>query len=296
MASKVDLVLRAFVAANRPLVRLLIGRGANYGAAAEKLRALFVEEAVAEIRARGMKPTASAVSLLSGVHRKDLRSRELGGPVAAEAGAEAGDRAAAATPADAAADGALAAPPASLGLIGQVVGRWMSDPAYRDGARPKALRRGTEPGSFDRLVQGVSTDVGPRAVLDEMLRLQVVRVDGDRIELDTLGMVPRGDFAAMAEALGTNLHDHAAAACANLVDGRDLLEQAVYVDEITPESADLLHRGATRAWRAALARVLRLAEQRVAHDAEHESAERRQARVRFGVYFHAEEPPRKESE
>ena len=38
MASKVELVLRAFVAANRPLVRLLIGRGATFPVVAERLR------------------------------------------------------------------------------------------------------------------------------------------------------------------------------------------------------------------------------------------------------------------
>jgi hypothetical protein len=278
MASKVDLVLKAFVAANRPLVRLLIGRGATFPAVLEQLRQLFVEEAVAEIQSRGMKPTSSAVSLLSGVHRKDLRTRELG-------------------PAkDAATDASAEAPPAPLGLIGQIVGRWMSDPRYLDGEAPRALRRGANEGSFDALVQGVSTDVGPRAVLEEMLRLQVVRVDGDRIELDTLGMVPRGDFAAMAEALGVNLRDHAAAACANLVDGRNLLEQAIYVDEISADSAQLLHEAATRSWRPVLTRVMRLAEKRVARDAVKESEDRRQARVRFGVYFFTEDSSKKEPE
>lgn len=278
MASKVDLVLKAFVAANRPLVRLLIGRGATFPAVLEQLRQLFVEEAVAEIQSRGMKPTSSAVSLLSGVHRKDLRTRELG-------------------PAkDAATDASAEAPPAPLGLIGQIVGRWMSDPRYLDGEAPRALRRGAGDGSFDALVQGVSTDVGPRAVLEEMLRLQVVRVDGDRIELDTLGMVPRGDFAAMAEALGVNLRDHAAAACANLVDGRNLLEQAIYVDEISADSAQLLHEAATRSWRPVLTRVMRLAEKRVARDAVKESEDRRQARVRFGVYFFTEDSSKKEPE
>lgn len=278
MASKVDLVLKAFVAANRPLVRLLIGRGAAFPAVLEQLRQLFVEEAVAEIQARGMKPTSSAVSLLSGVHRKDLRTRELGAAKEATPGAP-GET-----------------PPAPLGLIGQIVGRWMSDPRYLEGETPRALRRGAEDGSFDHLVQGVSTDVGPRAVLEEMLRLQVVRVDGDDIVLDTLGMVPRGDFAAMAEALGVNLRDHAAAACANLVDGRNLLEQAVYVDEISSDSARLLHQEATRSWRPLLARVMRLAEKRVARDAVKESEERRQARVRFGVYFFVEDSSKKESE
>lgn len=275
MASKLDLVLRAFVAANRPLVRLLIGRGATFPVVAERLRQLFVDEAVAEIQARGMKPTSSAVSLLSGVHRKDLRARELGAPRDAAPGA------------------AEVVAPAPLGLIGQIVGRWMSDPLYLDGATPRALQRGSEAGSFDQLVQGISTDVGPRAVLDEMLRLGVVRVDGERIELDTMGMVPRGDFAAMAEALGMNLADHAAAACANLVEGRNLLEQAIYVDEISPDSAQLLHEAASRAWRPVVARVLRLAEKRVARDALKEGEERRRSRVRFGVYFYAEEPDEK---
>jgi Family of unknown function (DUF6502) len=268
MASKVDLVLKAFVTANRPLVRLLIGRGATFPAAMEHLRQLFVDEAIAEIQRRGMKPTGSAVSLLSGVHRKDLRAREQGAARAVTAGN---------------------AP--ALGLIGQIVGRWMSEPLYLDAGKPRVLQRGVEPGQFDHLVQSVSTDVGPRAVLEEMLRLAVVRVEGERIELDTRGMVPRGDFAAMAESLGVNLHDHAAASCANLIDGRNLLEQAIYVDEITPESAHLLHQAATGAWRNAFTRVMRLAERRFARDAVKEPEERRRARVRFGVYFYAEDAP-----
>ena len=271
MASKAELVLKAFVAANRPLVRLLIGRGATYPAVAEQLRQLFVDEAVAEIHARGGKPTASAVSLLSGVHRKDLRAREL---------ADAGEPAArAAEPG-----------PAPLGLVGQVVGRWMSDPAFTAGGQPRALQRGSDGDSFDALVQGVSTDVGPRAVLEEMLRLGVVRQDGERLELDTVGMVPRGDFAAMAQALGLNLADHAAAACANLVDGQNQLEQALYVDELGSDSAALLHQAAARGWRPLVARLLRLADKRAAQDAARLPEPQRRARIRFGVYFHLEDP------
>ena len=70
----------------------------------------------------------------------------------------------------------------------------------------------------------------------------------------------------------------------------------MYVDEISPDSAHLLHQAATRAWRPVLARVLRLADKRVAHDAAKESEERRQARVRFGVYFYTEDAQKKESE
>lgn len=274
MPSKIDLVLRAFVTASRPLIRLLIRFGVTFPAAVEQVRQLFIEEAVAEIKRQGMKPTSSAVSLLSGVHRKDLRARKEG-----------------AASAKGAPDGS-----AHLGLIGQIVGRWMSQAMYLEGAKPRALQRGNEPGEFDHLVQSVSTDVGPRAVLEEMQRLAVVRVTGEKIELDTRGMVPRGDFRAMTSTLGSNLHDHAAASCANLIDSRNLLEQAIYVDEISPESARLLHQSATRAWRNSFASVMRLAERRFARDAVKEPEENRQTRVRFGVYFYVEDSNKEESE
>lgn len=265
MASPMELVLRAFAVAIRPLVRLLVRKGVTYPAAAERLRAAFIGEAMAEIQAKGMKPTASAVSLLSGVHRKDLRARDLDATQGDESGPEDD------TP---------------LGLIGEVVARWLSDPDYCEDGRPRRLQRGAGGHDFDRLVQGVSTDVGPRAVLDEMLRLQVARSSDEGIELDTHGMVPRGDFAAMASALGDNLRDHAASASANLLDGRNQLEQALYVDEITPESAQRLHREAAKAWQTAFARVMRTAEQRHAHDQQHAEPGDRRSRVRFGVYFH----------
>ncbi len=278
MASHVDLVLKAFVVAARPLVRLLIKKGATFPAASEQLRQLFISEAVAEVRAQGMKPTASAVSLLSGVHRKDLRARDWDGADPSALPAK---------------EGSSAEPP--LGLIGEVVGRWMTDARFCSGGQARVLQRGADSHSFDVLVQSVSTDVGPRAVLDEMLRLKVVRLVDDGIELDAHGLVPRGDFAAMSDAMSQNLRDHAAAACANLNDGQNLLEQAIYVDEITPESAEQLHQAATRAWRQAFQRVMTLAEKRFAQDARQEPAERRGARVRFGVYFHKEdrtqEPP-----
>ena len=89
---------------------------------------------------------------------------------------------------------------------------------------------------------------------------------------------------------------NAAAACANLIDGRNLLEQAMYVDEISPDSAHLLHEAASRAWRPLLARMLRLADKRVARDAVKENEAQRQSRVRFGVYFYAEDGKDKEPE
>ena len=93
--------------------------------------------------------TDSAVSLLSGVHRRDVRELTRG-------------QAAAAVPAQS----------GPLGMAAQVVARWMHDPSFQttDG-HTRVLPRGGEGASFDALVAGVSRDVRPRAVLDELLRL-----------------------------------------------------------------------------------------------------------------------------
>ncbi len=63
-----------------------------------------------------------------------------------------------------------------------------------------------------------------------------------------------------------NLHDHLAAAAANLQDEANFLEQAVYVNELTEASAEALRLTARQAWREA-------------------PADQRTQRVRFGVYF-----------
>lgn len=268
MDEQVELAIKTFGDAVAPLVQLLVRQGATYPAAAEALRAAFIAAAERELEGRGMKPTGSAVSLLSGVHRKDLRQRARQGEQR-EVG--------------------VAAP--GVSLIGEVAARWMSHRAFKKAGRPRPLQRGDGPGTFDALVQGVTRDVGPRAVLDEMVRLKIVHVQGDHIVLQPDAMVPRGDAAAMFTLAAANLHDHAAAVCANLSAGANFLEQALYVDEITPASAERLHQVATTAWKAAFAKTLPAAQTCFDHDQAHAHPDERQSRVRFGVYFFSDPGP-----
>lgn len=268
MDEQVDLAIKTFSDAVAPLVQLLVRQGATYPKAADALRAAFIAAAEHELEGRGMKPTASAVSLLSGVHRKDLRLRARQAQ-AREVG--------------------VSAP--AVSLIGEVAARWMSHRAFKKAGQPKPLKRGDGPGTFDALVQGVTRDVGPRAVLDEMLRLSIAQIDGDTITLQPDAMVPRGDAAAMLTLAAANLHDHAAAVCANLSTGANLLEQALYVDGITAASAEQLHQVATTAWKAAFAKAMPAAQTCFDQDQAHATAQERQARVRFGVYFYADPGP-----
>jgi hypothetical protein len=94
---------------------------------------------------------------------------------------------------------ASAAPPAPLGLAAQVVARWMNDPAVQaDDGQP---RRCPSPAALVQLrclVAGVSRDVRPRAVLDELLRLGVVHDTEAGLVLEGSGFAPRQGFAEMS--------------------------------------------------------------------------------------------------
>ncbi len=244
MSTRHQIVLRTVLRALRPLLLLLLRHGVTYTAFAAALKPAFLEAARQELRTQGMPVSDSALTLLSGVHRRDVRALTRGEAVA-ESQAD-------------------LTPPVSL--AGEVVGRWMSDPAWHDAqGRPRELSRA----SFDELVSAVSQDVRPRALREELVRLGVVTCAEDGcVALCAKGFAPRQGFAEMAGLMAANLADHAHAATANLQDGANFLEQALYVDRLKPASAAHLHQAATAAWQQVLPGLLREARERFESDQE----------------------------
>jgi hypothetical protein len=271
MSSQPTLALDRVLRVLQPLVRMLVRNGVTYPVLAAALKRVFLDAAQGELASRGMPATDSAVSLLSGVHRRDVRTITRGAVAVAET-----------------APNAL---PPNLGLAAQVVARWMNEPAFVDAqGKPRVLSRsGTSDAlnSFDALVAGVSSDVRPRAVLDELVRLGVARESAAGVALESGGFAPRQGFEEMSWALAANLQDHAAAACANLQGGGEFLEQAVFVDQISAESAARVQQAAVQAWQAAFKTVMQEAQQRFDADAT-TAPEQRRHRARFGVYFFSE--------
>ena len=270
MNSQPTLALDRVLRVLQPLVRLLLRNGVTYTVFVAALKRVFLQAAQQELAARGMAATDSAVSLLSGVHRRDVRTLSRAAPQAA------------------AAEDAVAAP-AGLGLVAQVVARWMNGADFVDAqGASRTLPRGGGPGSFDALVAGISRDVRPKAVLDELLRLGVVHESDAGVVLERTGFAPRQGFEEMSWIFAQNLQDHAAAAVANLQGDGDFLEQAVFVDEITADSARRLHRVSLQAWKSAFKTVMAEAQTRFDGDAARASPDERRHRARFGVYFYSE--------
>ena len=262
MPSRSEIVLTAVLHILRPLARTLLRHGVAYPAFSAALKQVFLQAAAEELAASGKKQSDSALSLLSGVHRRDVRNLGRLG------------------------DSGRSFESAPMNMASEVVARWISEAEFVDeeGA-PRALARTDAEGSFDALVAAISLDVRPRAVLDELVRLGIAQEDAGEVRLLAPGFVPRQGFEEMVALMKANLHDHAAAAAANL-EGENFLEQAMFVDELTEASARHLHSISARAWRQAFKAAMREAQARFEHDRDHAPAAARTFRVRFGSYFH----------
>lgn len=256
----VDAVLLLF----RPLARLCIENGLILANLEEMLKSALVDVASSEFGVDGAPPTDSRVSVLTGVHRKDvrrLRARLRQGLT----------------------------PSIALSLAAEVIARWISDPAFHDRhGRPKALPlSGGKGPSFDSLVTGVSRDVRPRVLLDELGRVGAVELDGDTVALHGGSFVPRRGLAEKAFYLGRNGHDHLAACVHNLL-GRQpaMLENSVFSHELSLESIEQLAVLTREQWQAMLQRLVAETAAAEARDAASGKASRR---MNVGIYFYHED-------
>lgn len=260
-------LLKALRHVMRPLVRLMLRKGVTYLVFADLLKEVFVEVADREFRLGEKAPTDSRISLLTGVHRKDVRRlRNTSDPAASTL-------------------------PENITFGAQLVNAWASAPFCNDAGQPLPLPRLARVGgdrSFDALVAKVSTDIRARVVLDEWLRLGVVRLDEqDLVHLEAQAFVPQKGFDEKAAYLGHNLHDHASAAVHNLSsEGPAFFERSVHYDALAPMSVEALREAVASEGMQALLSFNRLAAELEFRDLP--SLEPRQ-RITVGLYFYTED-------
>lgn len=247
----------------RPLVRLLITSGFTFPMLADLLRELYVNVAEHDFGLPAKAQTDSRVSLLTGIHRKEVRRlRGAGAPVSDV--------------------------PVAVSGSGRILARWLGAPEYATADGPKPLARADETGgpSFESLVQSVTRDVRPRAILDEWLDKGLVRIDGDdRIVLQETALVARPGEAQQLYYFGRNLHDHLAAAVANITAPKPrFMERAVHYDGLSARSADRLEQFSRKLADTAVQEANREAI-RVSDADDRDGG----WRWNFGVYIYAEE-------
>lgn len=248
----------------RPLVRLLLSFSVQYPYLANLLKLTYVEVATREFPLDDRPQTDSRISLLTGIHRQDVK--RLRGEMMTDA-----------------------PPPPVVSLGAQLVSRWLGEAVYLDAkGRPKPLPRLAAQGgevSFERLVQTVNKDIRPRVVLDEWLRLGVAELDNqDRVVLRTESFVPAHGVEEKLFYFGKVIHDHLAASEHNLTSGQPpLLDRCVYFDQLTEQSAEQLANYAR-----SLASEAMQALNRQALELQQADAAKLEAthRINFGLYFY----------
>lgn len=229
-----EAVLAEVLAILEPLVTWLVRSGVGYAAFAAALKPVFLAQAEKELERLGRKRTDSALSLLSGLHRKDVRS--LGEPALK-------------VTADNAAQGARWGKPSAAN---QVATRWISL------GWPDSLPfSGPEP-SFETLARLVSRDFHHRAVLDDLVRLGVAREQGGTVHLIRDAFTPSPGLAEARQLFAGSAVDHLAAGVQNLSGepGRRFLEQSVFADGLSESSIQALQQLANQIWADALQRVV----------------------------------------
>jgi hypothetical protein len=222
--SNSPVLLRAVRHLLRPLVRLLVRSGVAFPQLSDLLKEVYVEVADTDFTLGGKPNSDSRVSLLTGVHRKDVRRLR---------GAEVSDDAV----------------PVSLGA--RLVAMWLADPLYLESARaeggtaaderrPKAIPRQGPAPSFEHLVESVCRgDLRARVMLEELERLGVIRLDGDHVHLLQDAFLPSRSLEEKAFFLGKNIHDHLAAADHNLKGGEPpMFDRSVYYNNLSQASID----------------------------------------------------------
>lgn len=202
----------------RPLVRLLLSHGISFPAFCDLVKSAYVKVAEEEFRLASKPQTDSRISLLTGIHRREIN--RLRNEAVTEINLS---------------------QHASMSALLLTI--WSGHPEYLgEQGLPIPLPRLANKGgglSFESLVQSVSKDFRARVVLDEWLRQGIITLDNnDRVHLSADAFVQPQDMEEKIYYFGQNIHDHLAATVHNLAGGSPpFLERCVFYDKLSADSA-----------------------------------------------------------
>jgi hypothetical protein len=258
-----DRVLKAVEYLLYPLARLVIARGIGYGALSDVIKFVMVKEAERQLKQKSAETISdSRLSVITGIHRKEIkRIRSL----------KAND-----------------ASSYELSLASQVVSKWAAEKRLRSKAGIKPLPRKKvcdEDIDFDDLVRSISTDVRPRAVLEELLdRGLVTVVEEDNLQLHPENLALKQDQEETLRYLSLTIHDHLTTSVNNLLNPESkLFDRCVHYHGL---NADAVNRLRSLAETKAMETIIEVNEK--AQELIKDPRNKGKSRMNFGSYFFAE--------
>ena len=139
---------------------------------------------------------------------------------------------------------------------------------------------------IDHRVWHATRDVHPRALLEELLRLKLAKLDAERdvVSLTEDMFVPHGDAPRMLGYLGANVGDHLQAAVANVLGHKPThFEQAIAADGLSAASLAEVRPLLREHWRRLTEAMVPLLERLIEADAAQPGTEPTH-RLRLGLF------------
>ncbi|RME60047.1 MAG: hypothetical protein D6780_04095 [Candidatus Dadabacteria bacterium] len=165
----------------KPLIRVLLSNYIKLNELIEVAKAAYIEVAEEELKKQGLKPSASKIYAMTGVHRKDVARFKKSGEK----------------------------PQPKDNVIMKIMSQWQNNKKFTTKAgKPKALTfHGTE-SEFAKLVDTVNGgDLNPYAVLFEMKRIGAVKQVGNKISLVWQDFAPKPTVKEGLEMLAEDTED-----------------------------------------------------------------------------------------
>ena len=208
----------------RPVVRLMLHFQVSYPYLISLLKSVYVEVADQEFALDDRRQSDSRITMLTGVHRKDvkrLRAEELEAVLA----------------------------PRTVSIGAQCIAHWLGMERFRSPDHtplPLPLKTpSTSHGQvcFDDLVESVCRqDIRPRVILDEWIRLGIAHLDElDRVVLNTGAFTLDKGVDEKLFFFGKNIQDHLSAGIHNIIGKKPaFFDRSVYYNRLSQASLDEL--------------------------------------------------------
>lgn len=252
----------------QPLAKLLIKAGISYGEASEILKAALVRAATEKLGQSSEQITDTRVHLITGVHRKDVRRIKEG-------------------------EDSTAYSQSSTPLPAQAFAKWLGDARFQneDGSpRPLSKKSSDSQDGFEELINSISKDVRPKAVLDEMLSRKMVLINAiGLIEPSLESIISNQPPDDVAKYLGMNIHDHLEVAVNNLDESTDKqLERCVHYFGLSDSAAKELEKFSKKVSISALLKINEKAQELIQEKKNHGNWD-----ANFGVFSYKSEQAQK---
>lgn len=253
----------------KPLVRLMLARGITFTQFTDWLKQIYINIAVQDFSLKDKAITDSRISIVTGIHRKDVR--RLRSNIE---------------------DSSENKTPDSINLGSKLVATWLSSPELMDDHVAKKIPRLKKNGgatSFEALAEKVTKDVRARALLDELERLGVISIDdNDMVTLVTEAFIPSESETEKTFYLGLGVGDHTNAAVNNVLGNQPAFyDRIVHYNNFTESDIKLIET-LSRTESGKLLQLINAESKKIS--AKHtQPTDNNTKRFSLGVYFYSED-------